>query len=62
MIERATLARACPCITSVSNCVARIFTRANSAATKNPLSVTSPSTSRIFSETDRMSPALMHDR
>ena len=58
MIERATLARACPRTTSVSNWVARIFTSANSAATKNPLTATSPSTSRIFSVTDRMSPAL----
>ena len=52
MIERATLARRCPRATSVSNCVARIFTRANSAATKNPLTATSPSTSRIFRPMD----------
>src|ERR1039458_5246702 len=58
MIERATLARRWPRATSVSSCVARSFTSANSAATKNPLNAISPSTSRIFRPMARMSPVL----
>src|SRR5882724_11402645 len=47
-MRRATFARRSPLKARASSCVSRIRTKANSAATKNPLINTSPRTSRSF--------------
>src|SRR5215469_4606606 len=54
---RATFARRLPLAASASNCVSRIRTSANSAATKNPFNTTSASTASTFNPSSvRVSP------